>query len=135
MLAEFKKFREFLGTIPNIDSGGCVIAALAMYKLAVRLGLEAYIEYLYTFDGQYTQNCSAIEGNGKSTCCGHAICVVEGNPYDSTGYVVRRCWNYRHVVPERVVVEGLREVNIWNSTFDRNKWLPIIQSELGEILF
>ncbi len=135
MLIEFKKFREYLSRIPNIDRGGCAIAALAMYRYAKRLGLEAHIEYLYTIEQNYNQNCAAIEGAGIGTCCGHAICVVDGNPYDSTGYVVAKEWNYRHVVPEHIVIQGLRIVNIWNDSFDRTKWLPQIQSELDEILF
>lgn len=133
---EFLEVRNFLREIPHINRGGCAIAALAMYHVGLKLGMNIKVVYFYDFDDQhaYQQNDIAIEKDtGQVTYCNHAGVVVDNHYMDTLTNVVNDIYPYYHVVPESMVLRTLRE-GAWNPAFDRYKWLPVIESRVGQKL-
>lgn len=126
-------FRAFLAQIPNINRGGCAIAALAMYRYAKRLGLNAQIMYLYQIKEDYNTNCLAVDGICDPSNCMHAVCVMDNNSWDATKYVPVHVYGYRHFVPEELVKKSII-TGTWNPEFDTKKYLPEIEAVLGEKL-
>lgn len=134
MTPELWAFREFLSKIPNINRGGCAIAALAMFRYGKRLGLNVHIMYLYQHRDDYVNNLLALQGECEPSNCMHATVVVDNEAWDSIKYVLTYIYDYKHFVPEEFVVRSLNIETHWSPEFDRKKYLPEIEAVLGEKL-
>ena len=133
--SEFVDIRNFLAKIPRINMGGCAIAALAMYRVGVRIGLNIKIVYFYSYidDRAYMQNSALIKsGSGNPTYCTHAGVLID-NHYIDSSKLLNDCYPYHHILPESLVIRTLKE-DVWNSHFNRRKWLPIIEEKIKETL-
>ncbi len=133
MNQEFWVFRQLLDSIPNINRGGCAYAALAMYKLGKRLGMNVHIMYLYYCKEDYHINSLALDRVDEPCECLHAVVTVDNDAYDSHKWVPVSIYTYRHFVPEELVIRSLR-VGRWNDEFDKGRYVPEIESVLGEQL-
>lgn len=129
---KFEALRALLGRIPNIDRGGCALAALAMYRVEKEVGMNVQIMFLYNYDNDmsFENNIYAIDGLAPAQGCCHAVCVVDNEALDSKQEVPVVIYPYKHFVPEEFVVKSLKR-NIWNEDFDRSAWLPRIEMFLG----
>lgn len=133
---EFVDIRAFLKEIPNINRGGCAIAALAMYRVGVKLGMNIQIVYFYDYDDDqaYKQNGVVAElETGKVTYCTHAGVVIDNHYMDTGGGLLNHRYPYYHILSEPLVIRTLKEAG-WNPDFYRPKWLPIIEEVIGEKL-
>lgn len=132
---KFRALRALLSKIPNINHGGCAIAALAMYQVGKEVGMNVQIMYLYDHesDSDFQNNRYAIYGLAPISECCHAICVVDNTALDSRYEISTSIYPYKHFVPEEFVINSLKE-DIWNKQFDRNLWLPRIEMFLGKRL-
>lgn len=69
-----------LGNIPDLNLGGCAIAALAIKKHIIKhytskasgYNYKWKVDVVYLGDG-YDQNREAVKGNNDPTSCSHAI--------------------------------------------------------------
>ena len=133
MNQEFWVFRQFLDRIPNINRGGCAYAALAMYKLGKRLGMNVHIMFLYCDRVDYTTNSLAFNGVDDPCECMHACVTIDNEAYDSHKWVPVRIYSYQHFVPEELAIKAIRHGK-WNTEFDKARYVPEIESVLGEKL-
>lgn len=120
--------KEFLETIPDINRGGCGIAALSLYRFVKqRFKKESKIIYLYCnadmnkyVDPVYYQNEKVLQGNNrcKPTAPSHCIIGLDDKEYDTSRF--SRGWVSRHVVEEKFLLKTLKNTKSWNRDFDRS---------------
>lgn len=133
MHPKFQALRTLLARIPHINSGGCAVAALAMYKVGVELNMPVQIMFLYSYEEEleYELNCAAMEGSPITVYCTHAVCVVNNEAYDSKCKIPTDLYPYKHFVTEDFAIRATSDKNMWNPKFDRKTWVPRIEMFLG----
>lgn len=122
-----------LEKVPDLNCGGCGIAALAMIKYAEKLGIKVAIVFLYRSyaedmaDNNMSQlasgNVDAVEiPNHIALLEGDMVIDSEGNPLDR--YQI--C--HSGVTTEELLALIFQEG--WNSHFSRRKSIPMIEEIL-----
>jgi hypothetical protein len=114
---------DFLDGIPYINNGGCGVAALAIIRW-LKTNKKKTVKPVYLDDDEFPPVDRAP----------NHVAVRLGKDYvDATGrnnFANPGIWLYSREVTESDLVTALNSPT-WNSTFDRNNWLPIIESELN----
>ena len=129
--------REFLSGIPCINEGGCGIAALAMYRwlkknhTSEEMSKIKFVYIEWDDDSVYEHNERFNDGYWLDAPT-HCVLLYKGNYIDSNGDVDFDKWgDYTFEInDESVIVDSIIN-GCWNSMFDREKWIPIIEKELG----
>ena len=126
------KLKE-LDTIPNLNRGGCAIAALAAHEYASTIGLQTEIVYLLDRDKDY----SSLLNNKPATCM-HAVIKINNSYYDSFGRIYKnKLFRYfsRTVkslsLNKELVIESIKVKDGWNPAFNRKDNLPQIDRIIG----
>jgi len=132
---EFKSIDDvqlFLRGVPSISQGGCGFAALVMYDYLKAKGVDAEIVYAYGFcDPEYDNNISVIQnGSGELCACQHAMIRVKDSFYDCKGECDIEMYYDHHTISRELVVKSL-DSGRWNSSFDRHKYVPMIEKAIG----
>lgn len=131
---KLEQLRRFLGSIRNINQGGCGIAALALYYTAQRLGINGELLCMYDNDDEmfYESNIRRINGDSDQWfAVTHVVFIVDGCVLDprTINFSIHN-YDYKHyVTPE--VLECMLNADNWNRAFDRHKHLPIIEKRIG----
>lgn len=137
----FEDVRLFLSNIECINSGGCAISALAMYRWLEkhnRLHEDTKIIYLYKFyrESEYKQNESFLKGEkDECTSCSHAILKHNGLFFDCEEIVNVSDYKFIQEINNLdFIVKSINIVHVWNCFFDR-KNINKIERELLINLF
>jgi len=127
---------EFLDSIPYINSGGCGISALAIYRWHITrgsfIGDRPFV--ILPEDEWDLQNNSRVltSREFKRLSLSHIGIEIDNEVCDSTGEVDRDYFIFEQ--PERLNETELLEClnnNSWNSFFNRERAIPIIETELN----
>jgi hypothetical protein len=114
----------YLNSIPNINDGGCGIAALAIIRW-LKTNKKKKAKAVYLDDDWYPPLDRAP---------GH-VSVRLGQDYiDSkgrNGFGHPSIWEYNREYSERHLVQAINNIGTWNSDFERAYWTPVIADELG----
>lgn len=133
ILYKFKKLRERLSLVEDINHGGCAIAAYIMYMWLKERGIKSEMVYMYrhSFDG-YTQNNSYLN-NERSLAfsCSHAGIILNGEVIDCNETLLLDMFRYNHKVSPELVLNSLTNTSVWNDSFDREVSIPIIEKFSG----
>jgi len=131
MKLSFKQTVKALDRIPNINRGGCGLAALALFDAAKREGKKAKIVYCYTgWDGSALhKNNQFKEGKRKKAYSCHHIIIKLGKKYwDSTGTLGKKEIKNFDTVDEEItrkhLIASINNKGAWNNCFDRRGWMP-----------
>ena len=125
---------EALNRIPFINNGGCAIVAVGLVEYLKEVYKEdgAKIIYLFSnYDGAYD---NINDGNDDS--CGHAVVLIQGKCYDSTGIHTLKSrmandgFEKSIEVTEKFVIKTINKCG-WNPSFDREEGVPMITEALG----
>lgn len=123
-----------LDSIPNINDGGCGLAALAIVRYLRKQGheIENPFRVIYYDTSRYyvERNKEAIENGEHLERTPHIIVEIGEKVYDSTGEFCEDTYNYINEVPEHILVLTLN-TDKWNKCFNRVKWYPHIVDTLG----
>lgn len=129
----------FLNEIPYINSGGCAIASLAMYRWLKNNNMlkeDTMFVYLYFYKSDsYEQNCLAINEGTTPSSCSHTVLWHDGFYIDSKGLyskseLYKKDYQYfLEIHNEYFIVNSINGGN-WNDSFERS-WIEEIQNELG----
>ncbi len=124
--------QKFLRGIPDIDFGGCGIAALVIYDYLVANNVEAEIVFAYySYDPDYETNLSAIQnGGGELKACAHAMVKVNGLFHDCRGERRINTYASHHTISRELAVKSLN-CSGWNDIFKRWRYLPVIEKAIG----
>ena len=111
---------KYLDSIPDINSGGCGVAALAIYRWLKKQGKKSQIVFGYGgWNCGFSRNESLKNGTNETpSACSHAVVLYNGNYYDSNGESIDPPYSQNHSLPIWVVVKTLNTRD-WNSEFDR----------------
>jgi len=135
-MKNLKQVQGFLNNIPNINSGGCGIAALAIYrwlKQNNQLTKDTKFVYYYFSEDRseisynhYLNNSNVLENNnGEPEACAHAGIYYRRKYLDSNGKIDTWKFEHDHYVNEKFIVNSINNLGCWNSSFER--------SHIGEI--
>ena len=143
-----ERILDQLSDIRSINSGGCGLAALAVYQWTQRNDPSAEVHFLFTYSwgrSNVRTNMQAIESNDYTDAYvpSHILTVVNGNVYDSHGYhgpeedfVEYYEEGYVHTAPLDFLIRVIEgdTINGWNDMFNRYRNVPRIESVIGEPL-
>jgi hypothetical protein len=134
---EFKKVRAFLTDIPNINCGGCGIAALAMYRwLKRKKACDVRFIVGYNNANQFKINSEYVvdHSNNSPVAPCHIGLAIRFDCFDSG--VIMDCekdwelfrWRYIHMFEdESAILDMINKGNNWNDSFDRSDVLLIAE--------
>ena len=114
-----------LSKIPDINRGGCGIAALAMYRYLGKKNLEILFLYRNFKDEDYENNQRVI--NGDTSCIPsaplHVVLRKNGKFFDSTGDLddnyVNFAYLFQHTCTEKFLTDAIKKADNWRSIFNR----------------
>lgn len=141
-LQSIERELNILDSIPNINRGGCGIAALAIFYILRKKNLleNAKIVFLTRCSYRHGDNKERLNNGQALGSTGHVI-VKNGRQYmDSEGKYEHRLQGYYALsIPmdeqgEKAILRSLHSNNDhsnWNVLFNRKKYIPIIERELG----
>ena len=117
---------DTLNGIPYINSGGCGISALALARYIHKDNPN--IKLKFGFMGDYGKD---ENGNRDAPC--HVVLMWNGHRIDTEGIdsPLSYVWYLSETVSESDLVASLANVGSWNSSFDRERELPVIAERLG----
>mgnify|MGYP007044048173 FL=1 len=121
--------------LPDINSGGCGIAALAALRLAKKHNEEVNIVLLYKSDEKnwFESNQSLIKsGNIKDAFVpSHVAIIFDGITVDTSGIVEDYSYSYSQSDISEDELITLINHGDWNDRFQRDKDIPRIEKILG----
>ena len=114
-----KEVLHYLSEIPNLHKGGCAISAIAIKRwLKKNKNIEASI--VYRCNGyDFFQNKKALQGLDNPTSCSHAFIKIKNVCFDAEDTEIFQDSSCL-IMPEKVVIESLNDIDSWNNDFDRN---------------
>ena len=134
-----EKLKKIRTEIKTINSGGCGIAMLAIYRyLKNNQKLKGDEKFVYLYwnsdDPYYQQNNKYLnEGVGEMQSCCHAVLFHDSKYWDCGGHF--ECnYNVKMIFSpenEKIIVESCNNIGAWNVCFDREYQLPKIESILN----
>jgi len=128
-----RKLLKQLNKIDSINSGGCGIAALAIYRFLEKHNLinNTKIIYLYAYDDAsiYYNNIHNQKNNSILDAPAHVILKHENSYIDSRGIKDRIICNWKEYKQELNVKELLISVkkSDWNPFFNKRDSIPLIE--------
>jgi len=140
-----KDVQRYLNSIIFINSGGCGIAALAMFKWLKKNNLieenTTNFVFLYKSDDgtDYLNNSSVLkQKSGIPVAPAHVILFHKGNYIDSEGIVEVNEYHWlQNVNEENFVVRANNNLFTWCGFFDRNNIKDIekmLEIDMDDIL-
>ena len=134
MKPTFKQTRKLVSEIPNINRGGCGLAALALFDAAKREGKEPKIVYCYTGwdDSNLHKNNQFKEGKRKkATSCHHVVIKLGKKYWDSTGKLdpeeIENFETLDEEITRKHLISSINNKGAWNNMFSRKEWMPKLQ--------
>lgn len=134
-MESFIEVREFLHQIPDIHSGGCAIAALAMKRWLKKYeGMDCSIVYHQKIHSFYETN-EKVKNNlapkNNATSCSHAYISFDGKDLvDCLTYNMKQSGIMYNDLTEDIVVASINCAGSWNPSFDR-KYVNSIAAKLN----
>ncbi len=121
-IKSFLRLRRYLASIPDIDKGGCGIAALVMHRWLKKHGKASEIVYFYddTTGTSFTINDAIVTGREEDydpVGCAHALIKYKGKFYDPNG--VQHDSRSSHILSEDFVVRSIWNEDAWSTIFNR----------------
>lgn len=133
---KFSKIKD----IENLNRGGCLFAAYGVYLSLKKDGLDCSnlrIVQLASCDDikELNKNKSFLKGDSQNAeSSSHFAITVNGKDfYDSTG-VITKDYLYHLEIPSNQI-DSFSKSSLkngqWNSSFERNEGVPLIENNLG----
>lgn len=127
----FASVREYLDDIPYINSGGCGIAALSMYRwLLKNEKVICYIKFYHRSLEDRDINQHRCSNNLFLRAPAHVTIEYMGKDYDSRGAYTGGMGSYYVLATENELVRSLNYADNWNDSFERYEWVDVIEEEL-----
>jgi len=127
----FKKLKD----IPNLNCGGCLIAAYSVYKKVINNSNVRIVQLSnYSGDKNLQHNMAFVKGINKVATSAHHFGITMDNGktiYDSTGIYTKYVDYY--IIPRDKTHEFCKSAILkssWNNTFDRKTYIPQIFKKL-----
>jgi hypothetical protein len=132
----FEDVKEFLSNIDSINSGGCGLSALVMYrwlKKYNKLTEDIKIIFLDNDENNYMNNKECMSNKqGTLKAPTHIVILYDSFHIDCAGvqYNIAQRYNYVLEVAEDYLVNSLNNIPTWNVQFDRDEAISVIENNL-----
>lgn len=146
MDTSIERVMRSLNRIPNINQGGCGVAALVLYRWLKAQGAKP--EILFHYDKENSCTCDICRTIGDSSV--HNRSIITGDlkaqpvapnhctiklpevifPIDSSGSYLMGLSDKTHTVPETFLIKAINHGQGWNKDFDRS-YIIRIEQETG----
>ena len=127
----------FLKNIPNINSGGCAIAAISIKRfLKIHKNINCDIIFRNADEEEYLINKKSLSELNNPVSCDHAFIKLKKSYFDCEGKQYFDCEGKQNrliqclVMPEKLVIDAINNKNEWNSKFNR-KYVSAIERKLN----
>ena len=135
----YQEARKFLSTVKNINYGGCLLSAWAIYKFCKQNNFEIPAIYCLEkklFISDHIINRSYLRTKeGSPVSPSHVVWSFDGKTYyDAEEKVDMSEYPFILHLPEKEIDNFCKialESGTWNKDFNRKKWLPEIEKNLG----
>jgi len=120
--------------IPNIDNGGCGMAALAIARYLEQRGKFYEIVYLYQHFGEYMENEQLLKDGKPLVAPYHAVVVDDDGPIRADYYLDEDWAGFleeQHVLSIQMLKDSLGLAGTWNRSFDRKLGASLLEDVLG----
>ena len=124
MKKTFKQTVKSLDKIPDINHGGCGLAALALFDASKREGKKAKIVYCYTgwdVTALHKNNQFKEGKRKKATSCHHVVIKLGKRYWDSTGALSKKEIKNFDTVDEEItrkhLISSINNKGSWNDVF------------------
>ncbi len=122
-ILNLKNVQEFLENIPYINSGGCGVSTLAMYRWLKKnqdLDGDKFV-FMYSDKSSFLNNKRILRGeDGKPSAPKHCCLLHDGEFIDSAGDVDLKEYSWIQIIDEEEFIKKtVNNVNDWNYSFDR----------------
>lgn len=142
-LKNFEEVRRFLDAVPYINSGGCGVAALAMYRW-IKTNMPEYkdkvvFHFFHRDSDSYRHNKRLIKNNqyndNNIQIPSHIAIEIKGitgkTPVDSNSAVSIHRYGYVvKIKSEDVLIKAINNFRSWNFFFYRKDNVPLIARKL-----
>lgn len=136
-----KYCQSVLNKIPDINAGGCLIAAYATFKYIEKHHPELFdkriciVQYSRYIDDHVNNRMFIANQESKAVSASHFGISINGgrHAYDSRGKDTVSLVQYTLVIPHDKTKEFFNSAikdGMWNPQFNRKKYLPIIEKKL-----
>lgn len=139
------KVTSYLREIPDIDSGGCLVAAYAIYKFLIRNDLlpDSFVIVAASAasrpEQSHTENTNFLKGiSSHAVPANHFLYSLDGGLtlYDVYGINQRyQSDNWlRCIIPKEHIdrfYDSAMACEKWNRHFKRHTWIPAINEKFG----
>lgn len=139
-LKTLAEVRQYLSSIERINQGGCGVAALAMYKwLAKHDEIDHHFKFVFCYasydEYTYVNNVGVLKNKiGKAIACEHIGIYYDDKYLDCNSELpLTRYGTIQFVSYDQTwfIQNAINNIGSWNPAFNRNKWIPKIEKELG----
>ena len=139
-LKTLEEIRLYLSSIERINQGGCGVSALAMYKwLAKHDEIDSDFKFVFCYasydENTYINNVGVLKNKtGKAIACDHIGIYYDGKHIDCrdelhlTNYGTIQFVSYDQTW---FIQNAINNIGSWNPAFNRGRWVPRIEKELG----
>lgn len=129
----FDQLKEFLSNIPCIHHGGCGIATLAMYKFLRNNGEDCNIAYLHKSSdvNGAINNLNYYRDNTQTPDSANHVCLFYLGQFMDCSKILNPS-DYKCIIfgNEEMLLKSVKNVSKWNSDFDRETNIPLIEEFL-----
>lgn len=136
--ANYRQAQNHLSTIQFINSGGCGIAALALYRWRKAHDMRVNgFAFLYDDAWDLEHNQKAIQASqlSKMETPSHVALIVDKKLHDSEGDSANKtCKHITCIQPgitEATLLYLINQPHRWHHRFNRKLSIPEIESQLG----
>jgi hypothetical protein len=130
----FHAARKLLDTIPNINRGGCGIAALALARWArqhsKKTGGFMFVDFDYGETCEHNQDALSCNDIDALVVPNHIAIKYAGRWYDTNEADVYSEWVIEDNITENILLYIINKGS-WNLCFDRCKQVRVIETLLG----
>lgn len=131
----FEDVRNYLDYIPYINSGGCAIAALAMYRWLIKNGFDKKIKFHF-LDGDldsFNNNKKVLYNkSGVPEGVYHVGLYFDNKTIDCGRTINIKRYKYK-IKTSKVdfLIKAINNVDTWCYFFDRKRFVPQIAKALN----
>jgi hypothetical protein len=120
-IENFEDVRKYLSNLPNINSGGCGISALSMYRwLEKNKNKKPNLVICYCDSEKYEKTIENLgKDNDKLFAPSHCGIRYKHNFLDARGKIFIPIYNHHYLIDEKEMLELINFGDLWSEEFKR----------------
>jgi hypothetical protein len=128
-IENFEEVRKYLSNIPNINYGGCGVAALSMYRwLEKNKNKKSNLVICYNNSEKYEKTIENLgKDNDKLFAPSHCGIKYKNNFLDARENIFIAIYCHSHLIDEKKMLQLINFGDFWSEEFERGNTREISQ--------